>query len=426
MQPSLITYPLHERRLENGLRVVVNPDSSVPVVAVNLWYDVGSADETHDRTGLAHLFEHLMFQGSAHVKSGDHLGLVQAAGGSVNGTTSYDRTNFFEAVPKPALRMALWLEADRLGTLLETVDQASLDNQRDVVKEEKRQRYDNVPYGDVWHRLLAFSFPDDHPYAHPTIGSMEHLDAATLTDIRAFFTSHYRASRAVLTLAGDVTPDEGFRLAEQYFGHLPERPGRLRPTVEALPPHVGIPRRDVQAAVPRDAVYATWRLPAIPHPDLEALGLATSVLGDGITSRLHQALVRTELAEGAGAFTMSLARGNSVAVASARCWEGVAPEDLEAELVAAWQRFVDEGPTDEEHERAKAQFAREWLTELAALDQRADRLGQAATLYGSPDWVNQRLRTVMAVTRDDIVGATRHWLAPENRAVLTYRTSEAS
>ncbi len=268
-----------------------------------------------------------MFQGSAHVKSGDHLGLIQAAGGSVNGTTSYDRTNYFEAVPKPALRLALWLEADRLGTLLETVDQASLDNQRDVVKEEKRQRYDNVPYGDVWHRLLALSFPADHPYAHPTIGSMQHLDAATLTDIQAFFRTHYRASRAVLTLAGDITADEGFRLAEQYFGHLPRHPGRQRPQLAPLPPHAGIPREDVRAAVPRDSVYATWLLPSAPHPDLEALGLATSILGDGITSRLHQALVRTELAEGAGAFTMSLARGNSVAVASARCWEGVDPED---------------------------------------------------------------------------------------------------
>jgi predicted Zn-dependent peptidase len=173
-------------------------------------------------------------------------------------------------------------------------------------------------------------------------------------------------------------------------------------------------------------VYATWLLPAAPDPDLEALGLATSILGDGITSRLHQALVRTELAEGAGAFTMSLARGNSVAVASARCWEGVTPEDLEAAMVDAWQQFVDEGPTAEEHARAQAQFAREWLTELAALDQRADRFGQAATLYGDPDWVNQRLRTVMAVTLDDLVTATRTWLAPEHRAVLTYRTSEAS
>ena len=425
MDPRLITYPLVEKSLDNGLRVVVNPDHNVPVVALNLWYDVGSADETPDRTGLAHLFEHLMFQGSAHVKSGDHIGLAQAAGGSVNGTTSYDRTNYFEAVPTSAVRMMLWMEADRLGTLLEAVDQASLDNQREVVKEEKRQRYDNVPYGDAWHRILALTFPEGHPYAHPTIGSMEHLDEATLADMRAFFRANYRASRAVLTLSGDVTPAQGFRLAEQYFGHLPNKPGRRRPQVAPLPPHEGIPRHEVTSAVPRDAVYAAWRLPAAGDPDLEALGLATSVLADGITSRLHQALVRTELAEGAGAFTMSLARGNSVGVASARCWDSVEPEALEASMLEAWQQFVDEGPTAEEHERAQAQFAREWLTELSALDQRADRFGQAATLHGSPDWVNQRLRTVMAVTKDEVVRAARRWLDPEHRAVLFYRMQEA-
>lgn len=426
MPDRVITYPLSRTTLENGLRVVVNPDHNVPVVAVNLWYDVGSADESADRTGLAHLFEHLMFQGSAHVKSGDHLGLVQAAGGSVNGTTSYDRTNFFEAVPVSALRMVLWMEADRLGTLLEAVDQANLDNQREVVKEEKRQRYDNVPYGDVWHRILALTFPEPHPYSHPTIGSMEHLDAATLDDMRSFFTANYRASRAVLTLSGDVTPAQGFRLAEQYFGQLPTRPGRARPVVDPLPPHEGVPRADVTAAVPRDAVYASWRLPKAGEHDLEALALATTVLGDGITSRLHQALVRTELAEGAGAFTMSLARGNSVAVASARCWEGVAPEALERGLVEAWSEFVETGPTEEEHGRAQAQFAREWLSELAALDQRADRFGQATTLYGDPEWVNGRLDRVMAVTADEVAHATRRWLAPEQRAVLTYRAEESS
>ena len=425
MDPRLITYPLFEKRLDNGLRVVINPDHNVPVVAINLWYDVGSADEAPDKTGLAHLFEHLMFQGSAHVKSGDHIGLAQAAGGSVNGTTSYDRTNYFEAVPTSALRMMLWMEADRLGTLLDAVDQASLDNQRDVVKEEKRQRYDNVPYGDAWHRILALSFPEGHPYAHPTIGSMAHLDAATLTDMQAFFRANYRASRAVLTLSGDVSPDQGFRLAEQYFGDLPDLPGRRRPHVAALPPHEGIPREETSTAVPRDAVYVAWRLPKAGDPDLEALGLATSVLGDGITSRLHQALVRTELAEGAGAFTMSLARGNSVGVASGRCWDGVEPEALETAMVDAWQAFVDDGPTVEEHERAQSQFAREWLTELSALDQRADRFGQAATLHGSPGWVNQRLRTVMSVTVDDVARATRRWLDPDNRAVLIYRRKEA-
>jgi zinc protease len=421
----MMTYPLFEKRLDNGLRVIVNPDHNVPVVAVNLWYDVGSADEAPDKTGLAHLFEHLMFQGSAHVKSGDHIGLAQAAGGSVNGTTSYDRTNYFEAVPTSALRMMLWMEADRLGTLLETVDQASLDNQREVVKEEKRQRYDNVPYGDAWHRILALLFPEGHPYAHPTIGSMKHLEEATLADMQAFFRANYRASRLILTLAGDVKPDPGFRLAEQYFGDLPRLPGRRRPYLAALPPHEGVPRSEITSAVPRDAVYAAWRLPKAGDPDLEALGLATSVLGDGITSRLHQALVRTELAEGAGAFTMSLARGNSVGVASARCWDGVEPAALEAAMLEAWQQFVDEGPSTEEHERAQAQFAREWLTELSALDQRADRFGQAATLHGSPDWVNQRLRTVLAVTKDDVVRATRQWLAPDNRAVLTYRSQQA-
>jgi predicted Zn-dependent peptidase len=255
---------------------------------------------------------------------------------------------------------------------------------------------------------------------------MQHLDAATLADIQAFFRANYRASRVVLTLSGDVSPDQGFRLAEQYFGDLPRLPGRRRPHIATLPPHEGVPRSDVSSSVPRDAVYAAWRLPKAGDPDLEALGLATSVLGDGITSRLHQALVRTELAEGAGAFTMSLARGNSVGVASARCWDGVEPEALESALIDSWKQFVDEGPTDEEHERAQAQFAREWLTELAALDQRADRFGQAATIHGSPDWVNQRLRTVLAVTRDDVVRATRRWLEPDNRAVLIYRRKDAA
>lgn len=425
MSPHKISYPLFEKHLDNGLHVIVNPDHNVPVVAINLWYDVGSADETPDRTGFAHLFEHLMFQGSAHVKSGDHIGLAQAAGGSVNGTTSYDRTNFFEAVPTSALRRMLWMEADRLGTLLGVVDQESLDNQREVVKEEKRQRYDNVPYGEAWHKLFSLVFPGDHPYAHPTIGSMEHLEAATLSDVHTFFRAHYRASRLVLTLAGDITPDQGVRLVEQYFGHLPRLPGRVRPQVEALPPHKGIPRSEVSAAVPRDAVYIGWRLPKTGDPDLEALVLATSVLGDGITSRLHQALVRTELAEGAGAFTMALARGNSIGFVSARCWEGIEPQALESVIIEAIQQFLDDGPSAEEHDRAQAQFAREWLSELASLEHRADRFGQAATVYGSPNWVNERLDKILALTTADVTAAARRWLDPANRAVLTYRRNES-
>ncbi len=424
--PNSISYPVHTSRLDNGLRVVVSPDHLAPVVAVNLWYDVGSADERRGRTGFAHLFEHLMFSGSAHVRSGDHLGLLQAAGGSVNGTTSQDRTNYFETVPTNALRLALWLEADRLGTLLDAVGQSSLDTQREVVKEEKRQRYDNVPYGDAWHRLLEVSFPADHPYGHPTIGSMADLDAATLADVHAFFARHYRASRAVLTMVGDVTVERAFALAEEYFGDLPALPGRRRRPPVVLPPHTGVPRLEVTSAVPRDTVYLTWRLPAAGEHVVEAVELATSTIGDGLASRLHEALVRPELAEAAGAFTLPLARGNSIAVAYARCWDGISLDRLEAALVETWDSFVASGPTPAEHERALAQFSREWLSELASVDHRADRFGQAATQFGDPDWVNRRLSTVLAITADEVADAARTWLRSDQRAVFTYHRLETS
>lgn len=421
-----LSYPIHQHRLDNGLRVVVSPDPTVPAVAVNLWYDVGSADEPPGRTGFAHLFEHLMFQGSAQVRAGDHLGLLQAAGGAVNGTTTFDRTTYYESVPTGALRLALWLEADRLGTLTEAIDQTNLDTQREVVKEEKRQRYDNVPYGDVWQHLLELTYPADHPYGHPTIGAMADLDAATVTDVHRFFDHHYRPSRAVLSLVGDITERHALALAGQYFGQLPARPGRRRPRTASLPAHAGVPRRDVTAVVPRDCVYVAWRLPPVGHPDLEPLGLATSVLGEGITSRLYQALVRTELAEGAGAFLMSLARGNSIAVAFARCWDDVPVERLEQALVTAWDELVRTGPTEPEHARAVAQFTREWLSELSALDQRADRIGQATTLLNDPAWINTQLATVRALSRDQVAAAVQRWLPSDQRAVLTYRAQEAA
>src|SRR5918998_589628 len=215
-----VDYPIVERRLGNGLRVIASPDHGAPSVAVNLWYDVGSRDEEPGRTGFAHLFEHLMFQGSTHVPSGQHIGLLQAAGASVNATTWFDRTNYFETLPTGGLDLALWLEADRLGGLLDTMTQESLDNQREVVKEEKRQRYDNVPYGDVMDRLIRLTFPADHPYGHTTIGSMDDLNAATLADVQSFFRRHYMPSNAVLLIVGDVEPDDAFTRVERYFGRL--------------------------------------------------------------------------------------------------------------------------------------------------------------------------------------------------------------
>ena len=231
---SVIAYPIHTRSLPNGLRVVVSPDHSVPAVAVNLWYDVGSRNERPGERGWAHLFEHLMFSGSEHVASGEHLNALQAVGGIVNATTWFDRTNYFETVPTGALDLALWLEADRLASL--QVTQHNLDNQRDVVMEEKRQRYDNVPYGDVMLHLVQLTFPADHPYGHPTIGSMDDLAAATLDDAKAFFATHYAPSNAVLTLVGDIDPTDGIARANSFFGGLAASSRPVREVTAPLPP----------------------------------------------------------------------------------------------------------------------------------------------------------------------------------------------
>ena len=416
-----LAYPLYQHRLDNGLRVVVNPDHSAPVVAVNLWYDVGSRDEAAGATGLAHLFEHLMFQGSAHVGSGEHLAALQAVGGSVNATTWFDRTNYFEAVPTGALDLALWLEADRLGTLLDALTIENLNNQRDVVKEEKRQRYDNPPYGDVIEHLVGLGFPAGHPYGHPTIGSMADLDAASLEAVRDFFTTHYAPNNAVLTLVGDIDPGEGFAKAAKAFGHLPRREVPVRPVQTALPPHAGVPARVVTADVPADAVYATWRLPARDTRDFDCLDLALAVLGDGQASRLYRRLVRDDgIAEAAGASTMGLIGGNSFGFAFARALPGVAPTTLEEAIVAEIDAFCADGPTEDELDRAKAQFERAWLSELARFDSRADQFGCYATLLGDPALVNTRINEIAFIGVDEVIDTARSLLRSDQRAMLRY------
>src|SRR4029453_8246310 len=331
--PTTLDYPIVQRTLPNGLRVIASADHGAPSVAVNLWYDVGSRDEEPGRTGFAHLFEHVMFQGSAHVPSGQHIGLLQAAGASVNATTWFDRTNYFETLPTGGLDLALWLEADRLGSLLDALTQENLDNQREVVKEEKRQRYDNVPYGDVMERLIALTFPPDHPYGHTTIGSMADLDAATLADAGAFFRRYYLPNNAVLTIAGDIEPEDAFSRAQTYFGALPAGPLSPTPPDDPTPP-LGpaddLPRVETSGLVPAQAVYVSWRLPARSAPEFDALDLLFGVLGHGQRSRLHKRLVReTELAESASASCMGLIGGNSYGFAYARARDGVPIEELE-------------------------------------------------------------------------------------------------
>ncbi len=419
-------YPIAERTLDNGLRVIASPDRGAPSVAVNLWYDVGSRDEEPARTGFAHLFEHLMFQGSAQVGSGQHIALLQAAGGSVNATTWFDRTNYFETLPTGGTALALWLEADRLDSLLDAVTQDNLDNQREVVKEEKRQRYDNVPYGDVMQRLNSLTFPAEHPYGHTTIGSMDDLNAATLKDVHTFFRTHYMVNNAVLSIVGDVSSEDAFELADTYFGHL--RPGDkpAKPSAAPLPPTTGTPREEATGRVPAEAVHVSWRLPARGTPEFDALDLATSVLGHGQTSRLHRQLVRgAEIAEGSSASTMGLIGGNSFGFASARARDGVSVEQLEEALVIEIARLADEPATDMELRRAKAQYERHWLHELARIDSRADALGEYATLHGDPRLINTRIAEIESVTPDDLQRAVVAWLRPDQRSTLIYRQEQS-
>lgn len=421
VRSEVLQYPIHQRVLGNGMRVVISPDHSVPIVAVNLWYDVGSRDERVGEFGWAHLFEHLMFSGSANVASGEHLHLLQSLGGSVNATTWFDRTNYFETVPVGALDLALWLESDRLASLAEHLDQASVDTQRDVVSEEKRQRYDNVPYGDAMATLVALVFGSDHPYGHTTIGSMDDLAAATRDSAAAFFANHYRPDNAVLTLVGNVTPRDGFRKAERAFGHLPawNRPHRAQAIT--LPPLEGVPRATLSGPVPAAATYLAWRLPPRDTEEFDAADLALAILGAGQTSRLHQQLVRTERsAASASAQGLPLIGGNSLGLIHLRAF----PErPAEAALNAALdeiQRLAIEGPTDAELSRAKAQSTREWLTSLARFDTRADLISAYATFHDDPDRINRRLAEASAVTAKQVQAAAAQLLRPDQRAQLDY------
>ncbi|NJD20605.1 MAG: insulinase family protein, partial [Gemmatimonadetes bacterium] len=291
---GILSVPHERHRLPNGLRVVLSHDPSVPVVAVNLWYGVGSRNEPEGRTGFAHLFEHMMFQGSANVPKNRHFELIERAGGALNATTWYDRTNYFETVPSHHLDLALWLESDRMGWMLPALDQEKLDNQRDVVKNEKRQRYDNQPYGDWDERLQRLVFPPAHPYHHTVIGSMEDLDGATLEDVAAFFRTYYVPRNAVLTVAGDFDPAAVMDRVAAWFGEIPS--GGAIPPLPGSPevePLIGSTvRDDVVADVPLPRGIMAFRIPPYASGDFPVAEVARAVLGTGRASRLYRRLVR--------------------------------------------------------------------------------------------------------------------------------------
>ncbi|SNR28473.1 M16 family metallopeptidase [Actinoplanes regularis] len=417
-------WPIETTRLANGLRVVVSEDRTAPVVCVNLWYDVGSRHEPPGQTGFAHLFEHLMFEGSQHVKKTEHMKLVQGNGGSLNATTNPDRTNYFESMPSEHLELALWLEADRLGGLVPALTQETLDNQREVVKNERRQRYDNVPYGDAWLRLLPLLYPQGHPYHHATIGSMEDLNAASLDTFKAFHQQYYAPNNCVLTVAGDASPAEVFALAEKYFGAIDTVPDIPPAPSGHLAGPAGEPAREtVTAAVPAPRIYLSHRTYPFGSAGYDAITVLATVLGSGRGSRLYQRLAdgkRIAQPDYIGSYGVDLAHAPAPLIITATAKDGVDAGTLEAGLVEVVQSLIDEPVTEDELNRAKALLTTSWWRQVSTVGGRADTLGRYTTQFGDPATAGHRLPAWQAVTADDITEAAVNTLQPSSRVTLTY------
>lgn len=414
--------PVAEETLANGLRVVLSEDRATPVVAVNLWYHVGSANEREGRTGFAHLFEHMLFQGSEHVGANEHFELVQRAGGTLNGSTWLDRTNYFETMPSHQLELALWLEADRMARLLPAMTQEKLDTQRDVVKNERRWSVDNQPYGTWWERLPALCFPPSHPFHHSLIGSMEDLSAASLDDVASFFRTYYTPDNAVLTIAGDFDASEARAMVERHFGGIPRGSGRppLRPM--GLPPAFGgWLRETVDDAVAAPRLFLAFRIPPFGHDDWYAASLLGAVLGNREGSRLARALVREQaIASSATAFTFDLPKGADLLVCDVTARPGIDAADLERAVVAEVDRVRRDGVTDAELGRALAVLETDWVTGLQSAGSRADKLSQYATYFGDAARVNGELDRYRALTAGDLTRCARERLDVMNRASLMF------
>lgn len=403
--PRIPEIPFEKYKLANGLEVILHEDHSTPIVGVNLWYHVGAKNEKPGRTGFAHLFEHMMFQGSQH-HDDDYFGPLQKAGGRLNGSTSQDRTNYWETVPSNYLELALWMEADRMGFLLPVMTQKRLDNQRDVVKNERRQSYENRPYGLAYETILAAMYPPDHPYSWPTIGSMADLNVASREDIADFFRRYYHPGNASLCIAGDFQPAQAKQLVAKYFGGLPAGPkvAKLKPWVPEMKGEQRIRMTD-RVGLPR--LYMVWHTVPMFAADDAELEILADVLGGGKTSRLYRALVRDkQIAQDVQAFQYSQEiAGAMMVVATARPGHNLT--EIEAVCRDEIERLRHTPPTVEEVTRAVNRLEAQFVSALQPISEfggRADRLNMYNTYTGDPGYLTKDFARYAKV---DAAGVTR-------------------
>ena len=410
------TVKFTDHKLKNGLRVILSEDHSAPTYSISVTYNVGSRDERDGRTGFAHLFEHMMFQGSENVGKGEHFVLIENNGGGMNGSTTSDRTEYHETLPANQLDLGLFLEADRMKSL--AITQANLDNQRETVKEERRQRRDNQPYGQTFDTLFETAY-DNFAYKHSTIGSMEDLNAATTKDVSQFFKTYYAPNNAVLVLVGDFKSSEALARVEKYFGSIASQPAP--PVPDMSEPKQTAERRktldDPLAQLTR--IDMGWKIPAGNTADFYAMYVLGEILSTGQSSRLYQTLVRDKqvaVQEGAGPDER---RGPSLFIIDLVVTPGKDPKEVEKLAYDELERVKNEGVTDAEVQKVRMEVKRGKVEQLEGTLFRAEQLGADAVFYGDPNVINTGNDKLMAVTKDQIQKAARAYLTDANRTVVT-------
>jgi zinc protease len=404
-----------EHTLPNGLRVILAPDHTAPVVAISVTYNVGSRNERPGRTGFAHLFEHMMFQGSENVGKGEHFILVFNNGGNMNGTTNEDRTNYFEALAKNQLDLALFLESDRMRSLV--INQANLDNQRNAVKEERRLGIDNQPYGKAEEEIDNLAY-DNFGYKHSTIGSMADLDAATVEDVKDFFRIYYAPNNAVLVLAGDFDPAKALQKVEKYFGSIPSQPAPP-PVAMKEPEHYGERRETIYDSLARvPMIIMAYHIPAGNTPDNYAMQVLANVLATGESSRLYQLLVKQKQLVTDVEVQAGVRRGPSLFYILAHLRPGVKTEDVEKAIDEEIDNVQKSGITDRELEKARTQFRRGQIQNRQSDLNVAIRLGHDAVYFDDPNLINTIFEKYNAVTAEQVRQAALKYLVPTERSVV--------
>jgi zinc protease len=410
--PNSIDVPYKKFVLPNGLRLVVHEDHKAPIAAVNVWYHVGSKNEKPGKSGFAHLFEHLMFNGSEHYNT-DYFQALEAIGGTdLNGTTNEDRTNYFQNIPLGALDQVLWLESDRMGHLLGAIDQAKLDEQRGVVQNEKRQG-ENQPYARGWDIMQKEAYPPHHPYGHTVIGEMEDLNAAKVEDVHEWFKAYYGAANAVLVIAGDITPEAAYEKALKNFGNIPAGPTIARPEINVAK-RTGSTRSEYQDRVPESRIVMSWNTPEWGNKENAALDLAANVLSSGKSSRLYKKLVyEKQICTSASAFNGPSEIGGTFGII-VNVKKGKTVEEVEAAVIEIMDEFLKNGPTEEELKRVKASYFAGFikgLERIGGFGGKSDLLAENEVYGGSPDFYKTTNRWYSEATAKDVVMTSQKWLS---------------